>query len=122
MGCLIRSFDRVSILRKQKIAFTLPYKNIPNNQEEALTNKTLNEMINTWIQQSDLHFEFVAIVEEERLDGIPKISRTAIGEVKFEADSNEWGLALCNGRMTSFPTLEKSMQAVEFLSKEIQHS
>jgi hypothetical protein len=79
-------------------------------------------MINTWIQQSDLHFEFVGIAEEPRLDGIPKISRTAIGEVKFEPESSEWGLALSNGRMTSFPTLERSMQAVEFLSKEIQKS
>jgi len=70
--------------------------------------------MNTWIQQSDLHFEFVAIEEEERLDGIPKISRVALGGVKFEPEYGGWWIELADGRTTGFHTLERSMTAVEF--------
>lgn len=69
-----------------------------------------------WIQQSSLHFELVQISEEPRLDGFPKLVRKALGEVKFEESKGEWDIALSNGQTTHFPTLEKSMQAVEILS------
>lgn len=76
-------------------------------------------LMKAWIQQSDLHFEFVGIAEEARLDGIPKITRLALGEVKFKPENKSWAIALTDGRITSFKTLESSMKAVEFLSEQV---
>lgn len=71
----------------------------------------------TWIRQSDTHFDYVAIFEEPRLDGFPKITCLALGEVKYDTKKREWDIALLDGRVTSFAKLENAMKAVAYLAE-----
>lgn len=75
--------------------------------------------MNTWMRQTDLHYQLVEIKEEERLDGFPKILNTVIAFVKYNRDSQKWDVNIYNEHITHLETLQMALNATEYLVKQM---